>query len=114
MVDIGRRSLRAALTAIDGDSDGAAQAYAAILPELAELGLVPEQALVVLDMALVLGPDAPIVRESVDEARAILERLGARPFLERLDELMRRGGGTAHAGRVAAGATVAVRSSASA
>ena len=42
----------------------------------------------VLDMALVLGPDDPVVRASVDDARAILERLGARAFLARLDELM--------------------------
>ena len=57
----------------------AAREYAAILPELAEMGLVYEQAQVVLDMALVLGPDAPVVQGSVDDARAILERLGARP-----------------------------------
>ena len=44
------------------------------------MGLVFEQAQVVLDMALVLGPDAPVVQASVDDARAILERLGARPF----------------------------------
>jgi hypothetical protein len=51
------------------------------------MGLNYKQALVVLDMALVLGPDDPIVQASVGEARAILERLGARTFLARLDEL---------------------------
>ena len=66
----------------------AAREYAAILPELAEMGLAYKQALVVLDMALVLGPDDPVVQANVDDARAILERLGARPFSARLDELM--------------------------
>ena len=88
VLDVDRRAIRAALSAHDGDRDHAAQEYAAILPELAEMGLVYKQAHVVLDMALVLGPDEPIVRASVDEARAILERLGARPFSARLDELM--------------------------
>jgi tetratricopeptide (TPR) repeat protein len=87
-LDISRRTFRAALAALDGDTETAAEAYAAVLPELAELGLVLEQALVVIDMALVLGPDAPVVRASVDDARAILERLGARPFLARLDLLL--------------------------
>ena len=41
-----------------------------------------------MDMALVLGPDDPVVQASVDDARAILERLGARAFSARLDELM--------------------------
>ena len=87
-VDISRRTFRAALAALDGDREAAALAYAAVLPELTDLGLVLDQAMVVLDMAQVLGPDAPVVQANVDDARAILERLGARPFLARLDMLM--------------------------
>jgi tetratricopeptide (TPR) repeat protein len=87
-VDLSRRTMHAALTALDGDPEAAAQAYATILPELAEMGLVLEQAMVVLDMALVLGPDAPVVRSSADEARAILGRLGARPLVDRLETLL--------------------------
>ena len=88
VLDVDRRAIRAALSAHDGDRDHAAREYAAILPELAEMGLVYKQAHVVLDMALVLGPDDPVVRASVGDARAILERLGARAFSARLDELM--------------------------
>jgi class 3 adenylate cyclase/tetratricopeptide (TPR) repeat protein len=84
-VEVSRRTVHAALAALDGDAEAAAQAYATVLPELAELGLVLEQALVVIDMAQVLGADAPIVRSSIDEARAILGRLGAGPFLARLE-----------------------------
>jgi tetratricopeptide (TPR) repeat protein len=86
-VDLSRRIARAALAGWDGDHETAAREYASILPELVELGLVLEQALVVIDMATVLGADAPLVRASADDARAILERLRARPLLDRLDSL---------------------------
>ena len=88
VVDLERRAFGAALSAHDGDLERAGREYAAVLPELAEMGLVYKQALVVLDMALLLGPDDPVVQTSVGDARAILERLGARPFSARLDELM--------------------------
>ena len=88
IVDLGRRTVRAGLQALQGDVDGAAREYGSILPLLAEFGMVFERALVVLDMVRLLGPDAPIVRESVDEAREILDRLGARPYAERLEALL--------------------------
>ena len=91
LVDLNRRTIRAALTALDGDQDAAAQEYSAILPELAEMGLVYEQAQVVIDMALVLGPEAPVVQGSAADARAILERLGARPFSAKLEEVLGEG-----------------------
>ena len=88
VIDLERRALGAALSAHDGDREGAAREYAAVLSELDEMGLAYKQTHVVLDMALVLGPDDPVVRASVDDGRAILERLGARAFSARLDELM--------------------------
>jgi tetratricopeptide (TPR) repeat protein len=88
VVDLERRAFGAALSAHDGDRERAAREYAAVLPELAEMGLAYKQALIVLDMALVLGPDDPAVQASVDDARAILDRLNARAFSARLDELM--------------------------
>ena len=91
VLDLERRAMGAALAARDGDREQATREYAAILPELAEMGLNYKQALVVLDMALVLGPDEPVVRASVDDARTILERLGASVFLARLNELMGEG-----------------------
>ena len=102
VIDLERRAIRAALSAHDGDRDGAGREYAAVLSELNELGLAYKQTHVVLDMALVLGPDDPVVQASVDDARAILERLGARAFSARLDDLMgeaadsRSGGSSAH------------------
>jgi hypothetical protein len=51
-------------------------------------GLVFDQALTALDMARTLGTDGSAVRTALTDARSILERLGARPYLERLDELL--------------------------
>ena len=99
IVDLSRRTVRAGLLALDGDREGAAREYGSILPQLADVGLVFERALVVLDMVRLLGPDAPIVRESVDEAREILDRLGARPYAARLEALM--GGRPSEVHRVA-------------
>ena len=84
----GRQTARAGHLGLQGDRDAAAREYALVVPELADLGMVLEQALVVLDMALVLGPDSPLVQARVPEARAIFERLGAKPYLERLDSLL--------------------------
>jgi len=41
-------------------------------------------------MIYVLGPEDPAVPAMADEARAIFERLGARAYLDRLDEAMAR------------------------
>ena len=38
-------------------------------------------ALVVLDMAMLIGPDEPAVAAAIPEGRAILETLGAEPLL---------------------------------
>ena len=88
VVDLERRALAAALSARDGDRERAANEYSEVLPELAEMGLAYKQALVVVDMALVLGADEPVVQASVEGARAILERLDARAISARLEELM--------------------------
>jgi len=41
-----------------------------------------------LDFVVLLGPDAPGAREAADEARAVFERIEARPFLERLSNAL--------------------------
>ena len=42
-------------------------------------------ALTILDMVTLIGPDEPAVRSSIPEGREILESLGARLLIERLD-----------------------------
>ena len=44
-----------------------------------------EEALTGLDMAIVFDPTIPEVHAAAMEARVIFERLGARPYLERLN-----------------------------
>ncbi|MEA2612084.1 MAG: hypothetical protein QOI52_43 [Chloroflexota bacterium] len=111
VLDLERRAFRAALSSHEGDRDRAAREYSEVLPELAEMGLAYRQALVVLDMALVLGPDDPVVQDSVEDARAILERLDARAISARLEELMgeaadsRPGGSSVHGTEVEAAAS---------
>ena len=84
VMDVHLRWLKAAMSALDGQLDDATSEYVAALGEFAELGLVFDQALTALDMARVLGTDSPVVRSALAEARSILERLGAKPYLERL------------------------------
>jgi class 3 adenylate cyclase/tetratricopeptide (TPR) repeat protein len=104
VMDTHLRALRAAITALAGERDEAAAEYVVALGEFAELGLVFDQALTALDMARALGTDATAVRTALAEARSILERLGARPYLERLDELE---SGAARGEGVKTGPTVA-------
>jgi len=44
-----------------------------------------ELARVAIDMLLLVGPDEPEAATAADEARAIFERLGAKPYLDQLD-----------------------------
>jgi hypothetical protein len=48
------------------------------------------EALTGLDMAILLEPSEAEVRAAAESARAILIRLGAKPFVERLDAAMGR------------------------
>jgi hypothetical protein len=83
-----RRTVRAGLAALDGNTPDALTGFRGALAEWRDLGCVWRLALTAIVMATVLEPDLPEVRSAADEARGILARLGARPFLERLDELM--------------------------
>ena len=68
-----------------------------------------ELACTAIDMAVALGPEVPEVRAVAEEARAILEELGAAPFLARLDAALGRGveAAPASAATRAAGAAAA-------
>ena len=52
------------------------------------LGLAWDEALAGIDMATLLDPAEQEVRAAAEGARAILVRLGAAPFIERLDAAM--------------------------
>ncbi len=82
-------AIHAGIAALEGRSDEAAAGYGEALKHYRALGLDFELAGAALDWVLLLGPGTPEARAAADEARAIFERLGARPYLERLDAAMR-------------------------
>ena len=78
--------------ALDGRPTEALAGYRDALRRWRDLGLPWDEALAGIDMALLLDPTDPDVAAAVASSRAILERLGARPFLERLDRAQQPGG----------------------
>jgi hypothetical protein len=48
-------------------------------------------ALTALDLLVAVGPDHAVVREAAAEARVVLERVGAMPYLHRLDRALEPG-----------------------
>ena len=89
-VDADRVSLRAGMAALEGDTADALVRYRAALATWRSLGLVWDEALCGIDMATLLDPGEPDVRAAADASRAILTRLGARPFVDRLEAAMLR------------------------
>ena len=85
-----RMTLRAGLAALEGRGDDAARLYRESLRAWRELGLPWDEALCALDMATLLDPAEPEVRAAAEAARAILTRLRAMPFLDRLDAALAR------------------------
>ena len=55
-----------------------------------ELGLPWDFALCAIDMAMRLDPGEPEVVAAGARARTVLDQLGARPYIERLDEALAR------------------------
>ncbi|MGZ6297762.1 MAG: hypothetical protein ACXWPV_11640, partial [Candidatus Limnocylindrales bacterium] len=94
-----RRTLRAGLEALEHPGGDAAALYRAALRDWRELGLAWEEALCAIDMATLLDPALADVQAAVASAREILARIGARPFLERLEAAASRSSGTQVPGR---------------
>ena len=90
LTELQRRSIRAGIAAMEGDTDGALALYRQVLHGLEDLGVAWEAALVAIDMASVLDPARPEVQAAAAAAREGLVRVGARPFVERLDAAMAR------------------------
>jgi class 3 adenylate cyclase/tetratricopeptide (TPR) repeat protein len=80
-------ALRAGIAAVEGRRDDAITSYRSAFAGFRALGLRFSLALSVVDMARLLGVDDPGVRSVIDEARTILEDLGASNVLAMLDAL---------------------------
>jgi class 3 adenylate cyclase/tetratricopeptide (TPR) repeat protein len=85
-----RISIRAALAAMAGDTQVSLRLYADALAAWQAAGLVFDEALTGVDMAVVLDPSIPEVAAAAERSRAILERLKAKALLSRLDAAVSR------------------------
>jgi hypothetical protein len=84
---------RAGIDALEGRGPAALAGYREALRAYRKLGLAFDEAAAAVDMAVLLRSperDAADVAVAIEAARDTLERLGARPFLARLDEARTR------------------------
>ena len=84
-IDADRTTIRAGIAALEGRTAEALSGYRQALGVWRDLGLVWDQAMCAIDMATVLDPADPEVMSAAEAARTTLLRLGATPFLDRLD-----------------------------
>jgi class 3 adenylate cyclase/tetratricopeptide (TPR) repeat protein len=85
VVELRRWTIRAGIAALEGRTAEAETIYRDALRGWHDVGLGWDETLTVVDMATLLDPSLPDVRAAADAARETLVRLGARPYLERLD-----------------------------
>ncbi|MFI5199510.1 MAG: ATP-binding protein, partial [Candidatus Limnocylindrales bacterium] len=83
-VEATRVTIRAGLAAAEHLDVEALALYREALRRWRDLGLVVDEALTAIDMVTLLDPSDPEVSAAADSAHAILSRLGATPFIERL------------------------------
>ena len=86
-----RTAIMAGIVGLRGDRAAAIATFRQAADAWRALEMPVEIAFLAIDMATTLGPDVPEVLEAAEESRGILEGLGARPFLARLDVLLGAG-----------------------
>ena len=88
VVEARRATMNAGIAALEGREREAVAAYLEALGAWRDLRIVWEEALTGLDMVTVLDHKLPEVHAVADSTRQIFERLGARPYLARLDSVL--------------------------
>jgi class 3 adenylate cyclase/tetratricopeptide (TPR) repeat protein len=88
VVDAEGAAMRAGLAALEARREEAISLYRDALRRCRDLGLAWNAALTVIDMATLLGPGESEVVRAAGPARETLTRIGAAPFLARLDAAM--------------------------
>ena len=83
-------AIRAGIAAASNRTSEALRLYLVTLEQARDLKLPWEEALIGLDMAILLDTAMPEVRLAAESARDILAGLGAKPFLAQLDATMMR------------------------
>ncbi len=74
---------------LEGRTAEALALYREALAGWRSLGLAWDEALTVIDMVKFLGPTEPEVQTAAESALAALRRLGAKPYIDRLEEAMK-------------------------
>jgi len=87
-VEVACWNLQAGIDAAEGRRPEAIAGFHAAMEGWRGLGLDFDRALCALDAVSLLDPADDVTAELAGEGRAILERLGARPFLEQLDRAL--------------------------
>ena len=86
-VDACRRSLAAGIAALEGNSHEALTGFTEAARMFRDHGMPFDTALCLMDEVATLGTDQPAGRAAADEAREILQNLGASVLLDQLDRL---------------------------
>ncbi len=94
-----RTTILGLLAALEGDPSAAVGHQRDALAAWRRIGFSLDEALTSLTIVTILGPDDPTIRANASEAREILERLRARPLVERLDAALERAPEAAPASR---------------
>jgi hypothetical protein len=85
ITDARHATLAAGIAAAEGRPLESLPLYREALRDWRAAHAVWDEAMTGMDMALLLDPSEPEVAEAIASTRAILQRLGAKPYLEQLD-----------------------------
>lgn len=80
------RTIDAGVAALAGQGEEAAASFREAIRQWRDIGTSFDLALCELDFVRLVGGENPDAKAAADEARSIFTRLGATPFLRRLDE----------------------------
>jgi hypothetical protein len=100
-------TIRAGIAALEGHTADALAGYRRALTAWRDLGLDWDEALCGIEMTMLLDPAEAEVRAAGNAAREILVRLGAIPFVERLDVALARSSARAGASASRTGSATA-------
>ena len=87
----GRRAALGGLLALTGRVEEAVVEYLSAIHAYRELGVEFSFARTVLDAVVVVGSDRREIGDLTVQARGVFERVGARPYIDRLDAALRTG-----------------------